>query len=601
MLWNIGFVLAVLCLAGGIFWVIRAYKTKKNRSHSLFVLAASVFVSAAIMFFVLEYSTQYSAEPNGVVNAIFIAIHDTIGIFVVNTEFAFLTENMQSMLPWLIPLCSTLMAVYFISAPIFTFGFILSLFKNLRSRLLFALKKRADIYVFSELNEKSLVLASDIQKNHPRSAIVFCDVFENDDEKLGELLEDAKKLRAIFFEKDILDINFKKHIKKGQTYFFVIGVDDTENIHQAQGLIAEYGEKENTNLYLFSDSVSGEILLFDGKQHKMKVRRINESLALIQNTLYKSSASLFENACECSETGDKIISAVIVGLGGYGTEMFKTLLWYGQMDGYRLQIHAFDQDEDAEQRLMYQCPEVFSPDYNGKYQAGEAYYQVAVHAGIRTGTDAFAKKIAEIGNASYVLVSLGDDNLNIETAVGLRTLFERMKIKPAIYAIVHNSALAPCIENLTNYKDQKYHIRPIGSLQEMYSEAVVLHSAIEKDALAIHCQGYGGTEEDFYAFEYNYRSSTASALHNRARAQLKIHGADLPAEQRTPEQAQALMDLEHRRWNAYMRSIGYVYSGSDHPMSRNDLGKMHHNLVRFKDLTDDDRKKDQNVGSVALK
>ena len=50
-----------------------------------------------------------------------------------------------------------------------------------------------------------------------------------------------------------------------------------------------------------------------------------------------------------------------------------------------------------------------------------------------------------------------------------------------------------------------------------------------------------------------------------------------------------------------MRSIGYVYSGSKDSSSRNDLGKMHHNLVCFEELNDEDRQKDRDVGSVAIK
>ncbi|MBQ5362815.1 MAG: hypothetical protein IIU63_05645, partial [Clostridia bacterium] len=128
---------------------------------------------------------------------------------------------------------------------------------------------------------------------------------------------------------------------------------------------------------------------------------------------------------------------------------------------------------------------------------------------------------------------------------------------------------------------------------ESYCEKVILHSDMEKAALAIHLAWDGATVEDFYAHEYNYNSSTASALHNRARARLKVHGAHLPVKERSEAQLKKLDDLEHRRWNAYMRSIGYV-----HANARNDLGKMHHNLSNFKDLTLEDILKDRRVASV---
>ena len=51
--------------------------------------------------------------------------------------------------------------------------------------------------------------------------------------------------------------------------------------------------------------------------------------------------------------------------------------------------------------------------------------------------------------------------------------------------------------------------------------------------------------------------------------------------------------LEHRRWNAYMRSEGYVYSGSPDRATRNDLGKMHHDLIPFDLLSEEDKRKDK--------
>ena len=603
MIWNISFPLSLIILFLGFFIAFRLFRNKNmqnNDTLGFFALAISVFLSLTVMHFALEYSEQYIREPSGWITAVLVAVRDTIGAFVVDGDFAFYGEHLQGMVSWAVPICSVTMAIMTILAPVFTFGFLLSFFKNLSSLIRFSHKRNENVYVFSELNDKALVLAADLKKNNPDRVIVFCDVFEQDDERFGELLEKAKKLDAIFFDKDVLDIDFNKHVKRGALYFMITGQDDAENINQSFGLAERYGQYDTTHLYLFADSISGELLLFSGKKYKMKIRRVNESLALIQNALYHDPTCVFENTHATTPEGDRVISAVLVGLGGYGMESLKTLLWYGQMDGYRLKIDAFEQSEDAEQRVIYQCPEVMSERYNGKYKPGEAYYQVKVHGGVSVGTARFAQEIAKLTEASFVLVSLGNDDLNIETAVGLRTMFERMHIHPSIYAVVHNARLAACLQEATNYRGQPYQIKWIGGLEHSYSESVIFHNELEKAALDIHCLGYGGTQEDFYAYEYNYRSSTASALHNRARARLGISGADLPPEQRTPEQEAVLMNLEHCRWNAYMRSIGYVYSGSKDAATRNDLGKMHHNLVQYEELTEQEQNKDRGVSRVDL-
>ena len=57
-------------------------------------------------------------------------------------------------------------------------------------------------------------------------------------------------------------------------------------------------------------------------------------------------------------------------------------------------------------------------------------------------------------------------------------------------------------------------------------------------------------------------------------------------------------EVEHKRWNAYMITEGYQYSGSTQEISRNDLGKLHHDLVPFVVLDDDEKKKDESKGDV---
>ena len=107
-----------------------------------------------------------------------------------------------------------------------------------------------------------------------------------------------------------------------------------------------------------------------------------------------------------------------------------------------------------------------------------------------------------------------------------------------------------------------------------------------------------GEEEAFWQYEYNYRSSMASAIHMKARIACGFSFADKEGSALTEEERNTLERLEHRRWNTYLRSEGYVYSGSPDSSSRNDLAKMHHNLVDFASLSEEDKRKDSNVGTL---
>jgi hypothetical protein len=194
------------------------------------------------------------------------------------------------------------------------------------------------------------------------------------------------------------------------------------------------------------------------------------------------------------------------------------------------------------------------------------------------------------------MVALGSDDVNINTAVNLRMYFERMKIHPMIHAIIYNSQQKKALEGIRNYRGQAYDIAFIGDIESSYTEAVIIDSELEGDALRRHLKW--GKEEEFWNYEYNYRSSVASAIHMRARVHCGMPGAGKREEELTAEERDLLEVLEHRRWNAYMRSEGYISSGSTDKKSRNDLAKMHHDLVDFSLLTEEEKRKDGSVGSL---
>ena len=67
---------------------------------------------------------------------------------------------------------------------------------------------------------------------------------------------------------------------------------------------------------------------------------------------------------------------------------------------------------------------------------------------------------------------------------------------------------------------------------------------------------------------------------------------DKPWDQRTEEEKLAIGLVEHVRWNAYLRTEGYQYSGSPDKNSRSTVARLHNNLVPVTQLTDEDLRKD---------
>ena len=167
---------------------------------------------------------------------------------------------------------------------------------------------------------------------------------------------------------------------------------------------------------------------------------------------------------------DKLISAVILGVGEYGLEMLKTLPWFGQMTGYSLKISAFDRGNSGYNRMMTECPELMSPELNKKKIRGEAQYYIDVYREADVFSEECEKTLEGLPCITYAFVSLGDDNTNIKAAIRLRELCERQGWNPVIQAVVHDSAKVKALKNISNFKNQEYRIDFVGDLDTLYSE-----------------------------------------------------------------------------------------------------------------------------------
>lgn len=595
-MWIICFSLSVLIFISAIAFSL--IKRKGNDHHVQFlrpinILLIGVFLSGVLTFFPIywNYFEQTNLLSVRFIEALLLAIHNTIRLFVIDSDFELVQSSISGLTGFLPIAYPVFTALIYLIAPLLTFGFILSFFKNLKAYVMYLFSYRKDVYIFSGLNEYSINLAMNIRENHKKASIIFTDVYPNDDEKSIEQLESVKSLGAICFKKDLTLINFKFHSKKNELFFFILNEKEDDNIRIFTHLNKTYKNRDLTEIYLFSRSVLTNMVLSDTLDSKIKIRRINYAESLINNTLYKRGHELFDSARQ-DKDGKKVISAVIVGLGNYGTTITKTLAWYCQMDGYKIKINAFDKNKQAKSIFSSSCPELMDEKYNNVEVDGEAYYSINIHSKMDYTSSEFDEKISQIDDATFVFVNIGSDQLNMDCAVKLRMLFERKGIHPTINAVIYNSDHKKAIENAKNFKGQSYDIHCIGDTKSTYSEKIILDSELEKAGLNVHLSYTGNKPEGFWNFEYNYRSSIASAIHLIAKKHCNISGINKKPEDRSVEERNIIETLEHKRWNAYMRSEGYIYSPN-----RNDLAKTHHDLVNFEQLDEDTKRIDGTVCS----
>ncbi len=521
-------------------------------------------------------------------------------------------------------------AVVFVVAPLLTASFVLSFFKNVSASVRYFLSRKADIYLMSCLSDRSVTLAENIMAELPkekwclfkprkRRLILFADVFEKEEEENFELLNRANRLGAICFKKDITEIPLKYRKRGIRRTMYFIGDDENENVKQALTMIQRCKRIDRydipeTQFYVFANTVESEMLFNSTENGRMKVRRVRQSRNLVMDMLRRNPIFPPYQSGRVQP-----ISIAIIGLGRHGTELLKAISWCGQMIGYTLEVHVFDAAPNAEEAIRSEAPELIQ--YNHARLVGEPYYDFYFHSGVDVRSMGFLEQLSGLSTLSAVYITLGDDELDVETAVRVRMQLGRDKIRfgrelPPIYTVVYSSLKSEIFRNgLKDTKDQDYGITFVGSMKERYSLHFIEQAELEAAGLACHrhwaeqsaldnlhlAGGEARTPEQeavvqeklaqetakYEKYEYFRRSSMAEALYADCRERLGIRrgeSADMDA---------SITQHEHKRWNAYMRSEGYI-GGSE----KNEIAKTHKSLIPFGRLDENDIRRDQAVAGT---
>lgn len=599
------FCLAVLGFLAAVYMAYDMHKKKKTIGvlTPVRMLFGAVIVAGVLLYIPAYYGYLYCVECVGGIGqflkAVLMAVYSTVRLFMCDGDFSVVHDS--GMDGGVVPCYVGFLSLLQVAAPALTAGAIAFVLSNLFSGVKYWMSRGKDILVFSELNEGSLNLAQDLKKNHSKSAVLFAGF---DPEKTSdELKKKARDMDAILFTKDVTELPLDKHSEERSIWFFAIAQDEQTNISHGLQLVKKYGNRERTNLYVFADSKESEALFSTQHAKKIVVRRVSLVRSAINRMLYDEGVKLF-NGAAVQPDGKKIITAVVVGMNKYGNLMAKTLTWFCQMEGYHFRLYLFDPRRDGEDRFTMECPELMHEDYNGIVAPGKSSYTIKYYSGVRPNTKTFADHIAALKDVTYVLVDQGRDDRNVETAMTLRMLFARSGEKPEIQVAIGSSEKKAALKDL-KCMGKPYDLTFLGDTESCYTESVILNSDIEANGLRVHmqyCAGKDGekpTEEQkeqhrmsFWGDEYNYRSSVAAAIAGKVRKELGIGGADKLETEWTDDERKVLQPLEHRRWNAYMRSEGYVLG-----KGKNHLARTHDLLIDYSALPEKEKIKDALVSS----
>ena len=383
---------------------------------------------------------------------------------------------------------------------------------------------------------------------------IFADVHKSDEECVSELIERVSDFGALTIKNDITSIDLFCNIKPveingviyGRRTFFVMGENETEKTEQVIKLNEKCKEYNNCSLFFFSSQPTAGYIMdtldkgthtisdktqtaieTDFKEFLKDPKKIGTSYNT-ENCYYFRRVDSIDSLAVRTLTSDdllkplsdsaaknKTISLLIVGLGQYGMAFLKNALWLYQIYGYKLCIRAVDASDSKalRDRLGKMIPEIENFSTNGNSdnrlhylleQDGECNFDLTLYPSVNCETMNLNHLFVDenFNDIQFVIVALGKDNINIETAVELRRIFDRQNgttnsdLKdisiemPMIYSIVFDDKAADnlnCNVNgigIVNYKNTPYQIRFIGQMSTHYSYSDI-EDMMDKETEAI--------------------------------------------------------------------------------------------------------------------
>lgn len=407
----IAFIISSAFLAASIAWgivqFIRYDRTKIFPPRIILIAGTAV---ASFVWFLPVYCIQ---NANRIVPSIVQSFVSTIKIFAADgIKSVTVTDDSSAIFGYHMLLGNILSFV----APALTLTVVFSLFKSVWAYLKYFINFKKQIHVFSELNDRSLAMAKRLRDREggKKYIIAFADIIDKKEEAHLDLVDGAKKINAILFRNDLEAIGWTATKRnKRNLNFYLISNDIGEKIRHAKNIVQRYNSS-NCSLFIFDNSEETKMLLGSYQSNtketpiKIKISRIDDIRLLTYGYLADKGSDLFKNPPK--EDGLEIINVTIVGFGGFGAEMFKALLWYCQMPGYKVNITIIDKDASVQPRFEAAFPGLkIGEDFS---ESNDIRYHIEFKNST-FGEKQFIDDVKELPMNNFFFVFMGDDETNM--------------------------------------------------------------------------------------------------------------------------------------------------------------------------------------------
>ncbi len=584
MIWTICLLISI---AIAIVVIRVAFDKNMGKTRMLYVMAGCLLIS--YLLYIPAFWNQY--EP---IAALFGCLINTMQVISMDADYLAFYDLIVSKLGlglysrfyfaflaamhFLLPIVSAMTAV----------TVILSCLTQMRVGLL--KRHRKHLYVFSQINEKSIVLARDIYNHDNRSDILF--LHDPDAEDYSDL---QQEMHCSIINEPIENVH--PDMRRRSVHFYCLSEDHEKNLTDALTVLSwlspqDRKRQEKAHIFLFTADPMAEMLIDSVQKGAVEISLINEQRTDAYNLLERYPLYRYANGND--------IHVLLCGFSDEGDAFLRAAAWCGQVAGYRLRFSVLDKnlsDREADFKAAY--PSLFTGRYDITFYNwnNELEYQRIVRE--------------HCADASYVVISCDSERESIEKAVGLRRFFYkadgRFCHKPPIFVYLENDEKAAAVAALTTAEARvdrrmSYDIIPYGMANELFTYQNITDSDLELLSKNVHLvyedifsEGeidVADALERYNLFEVNKSSNRANALHIRYKlAMLGLDYTDDPdaeevdlADYLDAETLERLTVAEHDRWMAFLETEGWEESTIDQVNAYKETGisKGRHNCPLLK-------------------
>lgn len=546
-------------IAAAILTVAAVLKAKRNKCGT--AMAGSI-IALTFLFF----PAGMGEEPIGFVNDMLAAVFRAVRVLFLGEDYSMEIFSFSSVPIWFENVYILWLSLLYIAAPILTFGAIISFLGSLSEYSRILMKLRKSIVVFSSSDEEAVNIAKNISGKN--TFFIFCSASEKD-----MLSDELKRGSYAALSGDILSID-KLILSRSSRLSVYFNTDNEEkNLSDSLAIIKRLGVERSpkyhkADVLVFTENHAHELILNAIPKTNVELRRINRSTLLAERLISvdKDISAAYKACLE-----GKAVSISFIGFTGFIEELFKCLIWYLQSrsDAQVLQLNVYTDEKNIED-IKSKYPEI----------ADTADLKDMVSYSVKLKTDYDPSE----DNCSVMFIDKGSDTENINAAV---SVYERtakissrnIVIKTPVRSLSIVSAGDETVLQPINHKKQVYPIEfiPYSIIHSINNKT---YSDIEHIAEELFAS-WSDSGSSMYDFDFDYRSSMSSAFF------WYMYVRNCLAKGEALEENEENMRLEHKRWNAFMRTEGYAYSSD-----RNDAAKLHNCLDSWDALEEKVKKYD---------